>query len=107
MSTDTQTWWPLVAPFLAQHHLPVDLLYPRVLPRLDPPPGLSEQGRRDFARYLATEGFEKAFATSGTAWGWTIGKRTPAEASEVALQRCQKHATGPCSVVAVGDAYAR
>jgi dienelactone hydrolase len=107
LATDTQAWWPLVAPFLAQHHLPVDLLSPRVLPRLDPPQGLSEKGRLDFGRYLATEAFEKAFATNGTAWGWATGKRTLAEASDAALQRCQKHATSPCSVFALGDASAR
>jgi len=103
-SAPTEAWWSIVAPFLAKNHLPVELERPRPPVALDPPASLGPPGRAAFAEYVASETVEKAFAVGGTAWGWSSGRRTRAEAKQKALETCQLHAHEPCKVVAVGDA---
>lgn len=102
-----EEWWPTVEPFLAKLHMPSAVVTPRALPSLTPPPGLDLRGRRDFAAYLATEGYEKAFATSGGSWGWVSGKRTQEDANRAALARCDEYAETRCKLYAVGDALAK
>src|SRR5262249_9064967 len=69
-------WWPMVAPFLARHGLPVDVVWPRAPVTLGPPPTLAAPGRAAFATYLGSESIEKAFAVGGQGWGWSTGHRT-------------------------------
>jgi dienelactone hydrolase len=99
-------WWRHVEPFLAKLALPTEVTLARPAPILAPPATFRPSGRAAFAEYLATEGFEKAFAAGKVAWGWSSGKRTRADAAAEALHRCLDHADD-CVVYAVGDEYAR
>jgi dienelactone hydrolase len=98
-----ELWWPIVAPFLAARHLPIDVVWPRVPMPVDAPPELPEAGQRAFVDYLASEGVEKAFAVGGPAWGWAGGQRTRAEAVQKAIEHCASHAKSPCRAWAIGD----
>jgi dienelactone hydrolase len=98
-------WWPLVAPFLAKLHLPVDLVRPREPAALAvaPPVPLSPAAREGFAAYLASDGYEKAFAAGAQAWAWVASQRTREEAMRKALERCAQHGATDCAIVAAGD----
>jgi dienelactone hydrolase len=102
-----EAWWSLVAPFLERLKLPTAVDAPPSPAALTPPASLSAAGREGFALYLASEGFEKAFAVDGAAWGWVSGKRTAAEAADGALERCRKSGRDACQIYALGNSYAR
>jgi len=83
-------WWPRVATFLDQLHLPtqlvVDLPAPAPLPD---PPNLDARGKEDFASYVSSRSYEKAFATDGNGhYALVFGERTQEEASTAALAHC-------------------
>jgi pimeloyl-ACP methyl ester carboxylesterase len=83
-------WWPRVATFLDQLHLPtqlvVDLPAPAPLPD---PPNLDARGKEDFASYVLSRSYEKAFATDGNGhYARVFGERTQEEASTAALAHC-------------------
>jgi hypothetical protein len=99
-------WWPDIAPFLAKLGLPVEVVRARVSPKLEPPSTLSPAGRVGFEAYVASEGYEKAFAAGKAAWASATGERTRLDAAETALRRCSEHGND-CVVYAVGDEYAR
>jgi dienelactone hydrolase len=101
-------WRDRVDAFLRQHQLPT---WPKPVVEahadLKLPPHLSASGRESFERYLASSGFEKAFAISQKGgYGWTSGRRTPEEAAHEALAVCAKNASD-CRIYAVNDALAR
>lgn len=85
-------WSPTVDAFLAAQKLaPLAELLPEVQPPDVPPPtGLSPEGLRAFHSYLIF-GPHKAFAMSASAFGFSTGRMTTAEAKEKALDSC-KHA---------------
>lgn len=99
-------WWSHVEPFLRRIKLPVNLIPSRPSAALRPPPTLETAGQRAFEEYVASDGFEKAFAVGGAHWGWAAGSRTREEATRVALERCRTRAA-TCTVYAIGNEYAR
>jgi dienelactone hydrolase len=101
-----EEWWQWVAPFLATLGLPTELALPAPpAPVLKPGPQLAPSIQPKFAEYLASEGFEKAFAVGPKGWGRSTGKRTEGDAIEGALKACREHSEG-CAVYAIGNAYA-
>jgi dienelactone hydrolase len=101
-------WWPRVQGFLDTQHLPtrvaVELPAP---PSLTAPKPLSVAGQAAWARYLGSNGYEKALAV-GTqrGYGFATGARTTDEAASRALANCGKNAPD-CYVYAVGNERAR
>jgi hypothetical protein len=101
-------WWPRVAAFLDELHLPtaavVDLPPPAALPE---PPGLDARGKLDFASYAASLSYEKAFATDGKGhyYGRIIAQRTQEDAAAAALAHCRRRGW-TCSIYALGNALA-
>jgi dienelactone hydrolase len=107
-ATAPQLWWPRVASFLEQLHLPtravVNLPPPGTLPT---PAGLSALGQQAFASYLASFHYEKAFATNRAGrYGVASGRRSQDDANAAAMAFCQQ--TGAtCTVYASGNQLAR
>ena len=102
-------WRDRVDAFLRQHKLPTwDRPIAEAHADLKPPAHLSASGRESFARYLASSGFEKAFAIGQAkgGYGWTSGQRTPDEAAHEALAICAKNASD-CRVYAVNGKLAK
>jgi dienelactone hydrolase len=99
-------WWPIIAPFLARQRLPTELAHAREPVRLDPPPTLGRAGLDAFAMYLASDGFEKAFAVGQKAWGWSGGRRNAEDAARKAVANCEAHSAERCTVYAINDARA-
>ena len=100
-------WWPRVAAFLDELHLPiqpiVELPSPAALPD---PPGLDARGERDFASYVTSLTYEKAFATDGKGhYGRIIAQRTQEDAEAAALEHCRRRGWA-CSIYAVGNTLA-
>jgi dienelactone hydrolase len=96
-------WSPLVDRFLAANHLvlrdhPIDI----PLPDLAPPPSLGAKGREAFKNYLAS-GPNKAFAISGSSFGWVSGRRSADEAVDDALGNCTPGKGGECAIVNIND----
>jgi dienelactone hydrolase len=106
LSTTPGVWWPHVEPFLRRVGLPTDLVHPALRPALLAPPTLQGAGRRAFEDYLASDGFEKAFAVGGVHWGWTAGRRSRTEAAQAAVQECRRR-VATCSLYAIGNEYFR
>jgi dienelactone hydrolase len=100
----TELWWPAVASFFAENHLPVDIVWPRAAVEIAPPDTMGEAGKKAFAAYLASEGVEKAFAVGQGGYGWSTGRRTRDAAVQKALANCAEHAPSACSIYAIGDA---
>jgi dienelactone hydrolase len=97
-------WWPRVASFLDQLHLPtslvVDLPPPADLPV---PPGLDARGTDDFASYVTSRSYEKAFAIDPHGhYGRVFGLRTTEDAEAAALAHCKQHAW-TCSMYAIDN----
>jgi dienelactone hydrolase len=84
-------WWPRVATFLDQLHLPTQLVVDLPIPTLLPePPNLDARGHEDFATYLSSRSYEKAFATDGKGhYARVFGQRTQEAASTAALAHCK------------------
>lgn len=96
-------WWPKVGEFLAARGLPSTEAVKPQAAELAPPPGLSEDGRKSFARYLANASYEKAFATDGSKqWAWNSGYRTQQDAARAVLSYCRQNVP-KCRLYAVGD----
>jgi dienelactone hydrolase len=100
-------WWPRVAAFLTHLHLPaqlvVDLPPPAMLPA---PAALDARGQQDFAGYVASRSYEKAFVTNGSGhYGIAFGQRAQQDAVAVALDHCKQHGW-ECSVYAIGNTLA-
>ena len=84
-------WWPRVAVFLHQLHLPtqlvIDLPAPAPLPE---PLNLDARGHEDIATYVSSRSYEKAFATDGKGhYARVFGERTQEAASTAALAHCK------------------
>ncbi|MGH6790001.1 MAG: CocE/NonD family hydrolase [Pseudolabrys sp.] len=98
--------WPrYVDAFLAEHRLtPGTAPLPRPSsPSLQPPPQLSERGRKAFETYLMS-GQHKAFAVSPDGhFGWRTGQRTVDDAKAGALEYCHRNASD-CEIVFVDSA---
>ncbi|MEW6639735.1 MAG: CocE/NonD family hydrolase [Pseudomonadota bacterium] len=95
-------WTPIVDDFLRANNLvlrntPIVVARPNV----PPPSGLGGSGRAAFGNYLDS-GPNKAFAVSGSHFGWASGRRTPEQAREDALGFCNANAED-CSIVNVND----
>jgi hypothetical protein len=103
-STDPALWWPRTVEFLDQLHLPtrlVDDLSP--LTGLPEPPNLDVRGKADFAFYVHTRDYEKAFATDGKGhYGMIIAQRTQEGAEAAALAHCKSRGWD-CKIYAVGN----
>lgn len=95
-------WRDQVDAFLRQNHLPTwGQPIDEPVAKLPPPPKLSANGNQDFARYLASASFEKAFAVSTKGgYGWATGRRSADEAAHAALDNCSKHGAN-CSLYAI------
>lgn len=97
-------WWPRVSEFLDKLHLPsrrvADLPPPAELPD---PPNLDARGKADFAFYVHTRDYEKAFATDGQGhYANIIAQRTREDAEAAALAHCKRRGW-TCKVYAVGN----
>jgi pimeloyl-ACP methyl ester carboxylesterase len=96
-------WTPMADRFLADNKLTLrDRLIEVTISDLAVPSSLGDSGRAAFKSYLES-GPNKAFAISGSHFGWASGRRTSDEAVKDALGVCQKHAPGPCAVANVND----
>lgn len=97
-------WWPRVSEFLEQLHLPTRLIADLPpLADLPDPPNLDARGKSDFAFYVHTRDYEKAFATDGKGhYGSVIARRTQEGAEAVALAHCKSRGW-TCKVYAVGN----
>jgi dienelactone hydrolase len=96
-------WWPRVSEFLAARGLPSTELVKAQTAELPAPAGLSEAGKKSFARYLASMSYEKAFATDGREyWSWNSGYRTQQDAAQAVLTYCRQRSNS-CVLYAVGD----
>jgi pimeloyl-ACP methyl ester carboxylesterase len=100
-------WSAIVDRFLAANHLtqrehPIDV----PTPELAPPQGLGAKGREAFESYLAS-GPNKAFAVSGSTYGWATGRRSVDEAVKDALTRCLPGSGLVCAVVNINDKPAK
>lgn len=100
-------WRRDVDRFLRAHALPTwETPVAERAPRLQPPSGLSEKGRDDFQRYLASTNFNKAFAvTSRGGYAWRTGQRTSDDAREAALDACATNNSG-CRIYAIDNRLA-
>ncbi|MBR1260846.1 MULTISPECIES: CocE/NonD family hydrolase [unclassified Bradyrhizobium] len=95
-------WTPIVETFLRANSLelrstPIAVTRPNVAP----PASLGAGGRAAFNTYLDS-GPNKAFAVSGSHFGWASGRRSPDQAREDALEFCNANASD-CAVVNVND----
>ena len=97
-------WSDTVDAFLKEQKLaPLATLLPEVpVPNVPPPAGLGENGLQAFRHYLIY-GPHKAFAVSGTAFGYSNGRITADEARQRAFESCEHAAKvkGTCMVVSV------
>jgi dienelactone hydrolase len=98
-------WTPYVDAFLREHGLGGrEILSPP--DPLPPPAQLSEAGRAEFDRYLASLTPHKAFAVSANGgYGWRNGRATADEAERDSLAACMKW-SATCQVYAVDDRLA-
>lgn len=105
-TTSRPQWTPYVDAFLREQKLaPREILSPP--DPLPAPSQLSESGRTEFARYLASISPHKAFAVSPKgAFGWRSGRASIADAQADALAACGKW-TSACSLYAIDDRLAR
>lgn len=101
-------WWPRVAAFLGQLHLPTRLVADLPpLPYLPEPPNLDARGKADFANYLHTRTYEKAFASDGKGhYRNIIAERTQEDAEAAALAHCKSRGWD-CKIYAVGNTLSR
>jgi dienelactone hydrolase len=99
-----EAWSDTVDAFLKEQKLaPLATLLPEVqAPNVPPPAGLNEAGLRAFHRYLIY-GPHKAFAVSGSFFGYSTGRITADEARQKAYDSCEQSAKvkGACTVVSV------
>ncbi|WP_179221840.1 alpha/beta hydrolase family protein [Inquilinus limosus] len=96
-------WWPRVCDFLAARGLPSAELVKAQTAELPVPSGLTEEGKKSFARYVASASYEKAFATNGRDyWSWNSSYRTQQAAAQAVLSYCRQRASD-CVLYAVGD----
>jgi len=97
-------WWPRVAQFLDQLHLPTRLMIDvPPITDLPEPPKLDARGKADFAFYVQTRDYEKAFATDGKGhYGMIIAQRTQEDAEAAALAHCKSRGWD-CKIYAVGN----
>jgi dienelactone hydrolase len=99
-----EAWSGTVDAFLKEQKLaPLASLLPEVqAPNVPPPAGLGEAGQQAFRHYLIY-GPHKAFAVSGTAFGYSNGRITADEARQKAYESCEHSAQvkGACAVVSV------
>jgi len=96
-------WSPIVDRFLAANKLVLrDRMIDISTPDVAPPSGLGDNGRTAFKSYLES-GPNKAFAVSGSHFGWASGRRSPDEAVRDALGFCQAHVSGKCAVANLND----
>ncbi len=96
-------WAPYIDNFLRKHGLPrTEVLLPPSISVLQPPPRLSESGRRSFQDFLRS-GPNKAFAVSPDgAYGWRAGVGSREDAIQDALATCKKYAPD-CRLYIVND----
>jgi dienelactone hydrolase len=99
-----EAWSDTVDAFLKEQNLaPLASLLPEVqAPNVPPPAGLGDAGLQAFHHYLIY-GPHKAFAVSGSAFGYSNGRITVDEARQKALESCQHSAQvkRSCTVVSV------
>jgi dienelactone hydrolase len=100
-------WWPPVQAFLDAQHLPTRIAVELpAVPHLSAPRPLSVNGQAAWSSYVASMGYEKAFAV-GTriGYGYFIGGRTTEDAVHRALENCGKNAPD-CFLYAIGNELA-
>jgi dienelactone hydrolase len=96
-------WSPIVDRFLADNKLAWrDRLIDITTSDVAAPASLGDSGRAAFKSYLES-GPNKAFAVSGSHFGWAAGRRTVDEAARDALGFCQAHVSGICTVANLND----
>lgn len=97
-------WWPRVAEFLDELNLPTRLIADLPpLANLPDPPNLDARGKSDFASYLGTRSYEKAFASDGKGhYGSVIAQRSLEDAGAAALAHCESRGWD-CKIYAVGN----
>lgn len=95
-------WTPIVDRFLADNKLvwrdPIEITASEIAP----PPSLNDNGRTAFKSYMES-GPNKAFAVSGSHYGWVSGRRSADQAIKDALGVCQKYAPSLCAIAYVND----
>jgi dienelactone hydrolase len=98
-------WWPRVAGFLEQLHLPTSLVVNLPPPAdLPVPSGLDARGKADFAGYVTSRSYEKPFAVDQDGhYGHVFGQRTQEDAEAAALAHC-KEREWTCSIYAIDNA---
>jgi dienelactone hydrolase len=96
-------WTPVIDRFLADNKLTLrERLIEITTPNVAAPASLGDGGRAAFKSYLES-GPNKAFAVSGSYFGWVSGRRSVDEAVKDALGNCQKNAPGLCATANVND----
>jgi dienelactone hydrolase len=98
-------WTPMIDRFLRDQNLGTRDLIALPTATLKPPPQLSDNGRTNFAAYLAS-GPHKAFAVSPKgAFAYRTGQRTEKDAQDEAIAACAKYAAN-CTIYAIDDRLA-
>ena len=97
-------WWPRVAGFLQQLNLPTSLVVNLPPPDdLPVPSGLDARGTADFAAYVTSRSYEKAFVIDQYGhYGRALGQRTKEDAEAAALTHC-KQRQWTCSIYAIDN----
>lgn len=103
-ATAPALWWPRVSQFLEELQLPTRMIVDvPPLGELPDPADLDAQGKEDFALYVHTRAYEKAFATDGKGhYASIFARRTQEDAEVAALDRCKSRGWD-CKIYAVGN----
>jgi dienelactone hydrolase len=99
-------WMPMVTDFFTKNGFPIarDPAADPVV-KLSLPASATDNAKKDFPNYLASNSFEKAFAigANGRGFSWRTGFRTPEEAAAGAIKACTATVNGPCKAYAVNN----
>jgi dienelactone hydrolase len=99
-------WLPMVSDFFIKNGFPI-ARNPATDPtvKLAIPADASANAKKDFPNYLASNGFEKAFAIApnGKGFSWRSGLRTPEEAAAAVLKACASGTGATCKIYAINN----
>jgi len=99
-------WMPMVSDFFTKNGFPI-ARNPATDPvvKLAIPADASANAKKDFPNYLASNGFEKAFAIApnGKGFSWRSGLRTPEDAAATVLKACASVTGVTCKIYAINN----
>jgi hypothetical protein len=94
-------WQPIVDRFLKDNKLALRD-QPISIPEIAAPSSLQKAGQDEFAKYLEDTP-NKAFAISGSRFGWAARRRTEEEAKRDALNFCASTTSVHCDLINVNN----